>query len=58
MELYLISFTGFNELNEVSKKSDLSFWVNSKSYNIIENIHQIWLLMVCDLLVGKTEYKP
>ena len=57
MNLFLVSFTGFEKNNEVSKVSDLSFWVDSRSYNVIENIHQIWLLMVCDLLVGKIEYK-
>jgi D-sedoheptulose 7-phosphate isomerase len=31
--------------------------VDSKSYNFIENIHQIWLLAVVDLIIGKTEYK-
>tara|TARA_Y100000589_G_C27132889_1_gene621344 strand:+ start:21 stop:581 length:561 start_codon:yes stop_codon:yes gene_type:complete len=58
MNLFLVSFTGFKMNNEVSKISDLSFWVDSKSYNVIENIHQIWLLMVCDLMVGKIQYKP
>ena len=32
------------------------FLVDSKAYNIIENTHQIWLLMVCDLIIGKAEY--
>jgi len=30
--------------------------VDSKAYNIVENVHQIWLLMVCDLIIGKSEY--
>jgi CMP-N-acetylneuraminic acid synthetase len=26
------------------------------SYNIIENTHQIWMLMACDMIIGKAEY--
>ena len=54
--LKVTSFTGFDKNNELSKLSNLSFWVESKAYNVIENTHQIWLLIVCDLLVGKMVY--
>lgn len=27
-----------------------------KAYNFVENIHQLWLLVVVDLIIGKTEY--
>ena len=30
--------------------------MDSKAYNIIEGIHQIWLLSICDLIIGKQEY--
>ena len=32
------------------------FWVNSKSYNYIENLHQFLLLTVVDLIIGKKNY--
>jgi len=54
--IYVIGFSGFSYDNLLAKNSELSFWVDSKAYNIVENTHQIWLLMVCDLLVGKAEY--
>tara|TARA_B100000700_G_C15007077_1_gene839077 strand:- start:1014 stop:1574 length:561 start_codon:yes stop_codon:yes gene_type:complete len=54
--IYVIGFSGFSCDNLLVKNSELSFWVDSKAYNIVENTHQIWLLMVCDLLVGKAEY--
>ena len=28
----------------------------NKAYNFIENTHQLWLLTVCDLIIGKREY--
>lgn len=52
----LITFTGFAEDNTIKMSGDINFWVNSKAYNIIEGIHQIWLLSICDLIIGKKEY--
>lgn len=52
----VISFTGHSKNNPLSKLSMISLWVNSKAYNYIENIHQIWLLGICDLIIGKREY--
>tara|TARA_B100000287_G_C20399574_1_gene689052 strand:+ start:236 stop:790 length:555 start_codon:yes stop_codon:yes gene_type:complete len=55
-KMKLITFTGFDIDNPLKKLGDLNFWVNSKSYNIIENTHQIWLTILCDSIVGKREY--
>ena len=56
MGLSVVTFTGFDSDNPLKKEGDLNFWLDSRAYNIVENIHQIWLLMVCDLLIGKIEY--
>lgn len=55
-KINLITFTGFDENNPLKMLGDINFWVESKSYNMIEGIHQIWLLSICDLIIGKTEY--
>jgi len=55
-KIKVISFTGHAKNNPLSKVADLSLWINSKAYNFIENTHQIWLLTVCDLIIGKREY--
>ena len=55
-KINVISFTGHSYNNPLSKISDLSLWVESKAYNFIENTHQIWLLTVCDSIIGKREY--
>lgn len=52
----VITFTGFEQNNPLKLLGDINFWVDSRGYNIIENVHQIWLLAVCDLIIGKTEY--
>ena len=56
IKINAISFTGHSYNNPLSKMSDLSLWVESKAYNFIENTHQIWLLTVCDSIIGKREY--
>ena len=46
----IITLTGNNRNNPLSKLGDINLWVDSKIYNHIENTHQTWLLSVCDLI--------
>ena len=46
----IVTLTGFNKKNYLNKNGNLNFWIDSKIYNYIENIHQIILLSVIDLL--------
>ena len=55
-KIKVISFTGHTRNNPLSKAADLSLWINSKAYNFVQNTHQVWLLTVCDLIIGKREY--
>ena len=52
----VVTLSGFSEDNPLQKMGDINLWVNNKSYNFVENIHQIWLLTIVDLLIGKREY--
>jgi len=52
----IITFTGFDEDNPLKALGDINFWVKSRAYNIVEMIHHIWLLAVCDAIIGKAEY--
>ena len=54
----IITFTGNDKNNNLTKLGDINFWVDSKAYNHIENVHQILLLSLVDLIIGKTEYPP
>ena len=54
----IITFTGNDKNNKLSKLGDINFWVDSKAYNHIENVHQILLLSLVDLIIGKSEYSP
>ena len=52
----VITLSGFSEDNPLNKLGDINLWVNNKSYNFVENVHQIWLLAITDLIIGKREY--
>ena len=52
----LVTFTGFLSDNPLKMRGDLNFWVDSRAYNIVEMTHQMWLLAVCDLIIGSAEY--
>ena len=54
--LKLVTFTGMNEDNPLKQLGHLNFWVSSRAYNVVEMTHHIWLLAVCDLIIGKAEY--
>ena len=55
-KINVISLTGHLKNNPLSRITQLSLWIDSRAYNFIENTHQIWLLTVCDLIIGKREY--
>ena len=46
----IITLTGFKKNNPVKKLGKINLWINSKSYNYVENIHQILLLSIVDSL--------
>ena len=52
----IITFTGHNKNNPLSQLGDINFWIDSKAYNFVENTHQLWLLTIVDLIIGKREY--
>ena len=52
----VVTLSGFLETNPLKELGDINLWADNKSYNFVENIHQIWLLAVTDLVIGKREY--
>tara|TARA_Y100000589_G_scaffold276646_1_gene271239 strand:- start:1208 stop:1774 length:567 start_codon:yes stop_codon:yes gene_type:complete len=50
------SLTGSNPNNFLNINSDCFIWVDSKSYNIVESIHTIYITLIIDLFIGKTIY--
>ncbi len=56
MSLKTASLTGSKKNNPLRTKSNLSLWVDSKAYNIVESIHTIWITLIIDMIVGHPEY--
>ena len=52
----VISLTGRNADNNLKLNSDIGLWVDSHAYNIVENVHMIWLGFLIDSLVGREVY--
>jgi len=52
----VVTFSGFKEENPLHQLGDINLWVDSKAYNFVENMHQIWLLAIVDLIIGSREY--
>jgi D-sedoheptulose 7-phosphate isomerase len=52
----IITLTGFDKDNPLHQLGDINLWADSKAYNFVENTHQIWLLTIVDLIIGKREY--
>ena len=50
--LPIITLSGFLESNPLRKMGDVNLWVNSSEYNIVESVHQIWLLSIVDYLIS------
>ena len=55
MGLSLITFSGFSAENALRDLGDVNFWCDSDHYNVVENSHQIWVLMLVDLLIHLRE---
>ena len=52
----IVTLSGFSPDNQLRKLGDINLWVDSKAYNFVENIHQVWLLSIVDLIIGSREY--
>ena len=52
----VVTLSGFAENNPLRQLGDINLWIDSKAYNFVENIHQVWLLAIVDLIIGKREY--
>ena len=52
-KMNLITLSGFNKNNPLSKLGFVNFYINSKNYNFIEMSHHIILLSIVDIFANK-----
>lgn len=53
----VVGFSGRHPTNYLNSNSNVGLHVPSHSYNIVENVHSIWLTSVVDYLVGSDTYE-
>lgn len=56
-KLKLVTITGHNVNKYLKQNSLVNLHVDSKAYNYVENVFQVWLLSIVDFIIGKSEYK-
>ena len=56
MELKVVTLSGMTSDNPLRSLGDVNYWVDSRSYNIVETAHQFWMMAVIDLIIGRAEY--
>jgi D-sedoheptulose 7-phosphate isomerase len=54
--LKVITLSGFAPDNPLKQLGHVNLWCNSRSYNAVETSHMLWLVALCDLIIGKREY--
>jgi D-sedoheptulose 7-phosphate isomerase len=52
----VVTLSGFDKENPLNQLGDVNLWLDSRAYNFVESVHQIWLLAIVDLVIGKREY--
>ena len=55
MGLRQLVLSGFSPANRLRGYGEVSLWVDSTSYNHVENTHQVWLLAVVDYLIAGSD---
>lgn len=54
--LPVVTFTGKTPDNALRKLGAINFWYDSRSYNVVECVHMMWITTAIDMVVGKAEY--
>lgn len=53
--LRVVTLTGFDADNPLRNLGELNLWVDSRSYNVVEMTHHIWLVAVVDKIFSDKE---
>ena len=49
----IVTFSGFSKDNPLRKLGNLNLWVDSSVYNIVESIHNAWIVSVIDYIISE-----
>ena len=52
MRLSVVTLSGFSPENELRTLGNVNLWVDSTQYNVVEIVHQTWILSIIDYLIS------
>jgi D-sedoheptulose 7-phosphate isomerase len=52
MGLPIVTLSGFSPENELRTLGNVNLWVDSTQYNVVEIVHQTWILSIIDYLIN------
>jgi len=55
MGLPLVTLSGFSSKNNLRELGDINLWIDSTEYNIIEIVHQTWILSIIDYIISNNK---
>lgn len=53
--LTVVTLSGFDAANPLRALGDQNLWVGSSNYNVVETVHQTWLLACIEGIVARTK---
>ena len=56
MGMPILTLSGFASDNTLRSLGGINLWVDSPTYNVVENVHQIWLLSIVDYLAADKDH--
>ncbi|MDB0021082.1 SIS domain-containing protein [Candidatus Pseudothioglobus singularis] len=51
MGVVIVTLSGFSKDNKLRTTGDINLWVDCSKYNIVETVHQTWILSIIDYLI-------
>jgi D-sedoheptulose 7-phosphate isomerase len=55
MGLSTVTLSGLSSENELRTLGDVNLWIDSTQYNVVEIVHQTWILSIIDYLINNKE---
>ncbi|MDQ3068399.1 MAG: SIS domain-containing protein [Acidobacteriota bacterium] len=52
--LTVVTLSGFDAANPLRTLGDQNLWTDSRNYNVVESVHQTWLLACLERLMAQT----
>jgi D-sedoheptulose 7-phosphate isomerase len=52
LDLSVVTLSGFLADNPLRQLGDVNLWLDSSTYNVVETVHNVWMLAVIDFIIA------